>query len=435
MIRPFMFSCPCAFKERSSIFFSIFRQYTDPRVLAIGCIAYANGIPLLLTGSTLNVWLKSYSFNFTSIGLFGLLHLPYAFKFLWAPILDHVPLPVLKKYLGQRRSWLCLVQVTAIVGLLGMSFLDPVQDLYTFVSFGFLTTFSAASQHVLLLTYQIETLHSRDWGVGEGMSVFAYRMAILTGSSGALQLVAFFTWQEVYFILTLLMFIGLIAVLIMREPDRFALEHNHSFTKKGEWIRYALIDPFKDFMTKQGWIAILIFMLIYKLPDNLLVKMQPLFLLDLGFTYTEISMVAKFFGLGTLVLGGFVGGYWIRLYGYKRTLFWGGLAYGISCSLFLIQAQLGAYLPFLYIAIGIEHFFGGVSLTAFFSYQLTCSSVAFAATQLAILTSLDTLGRTLLQPFVGVFIDHFGWVPYLILVILLSIPGIVWVYYIPYSRP
>jgi len=435
MIRPFMFSCPCGFKERNSIFFSIFRQYSDPRVLAIGCIAYANGIPLLLTAKTLSVWLQSYGLNYTSIGLFGLLHLPYALKFLWAPILDHVPLPLLKTYLGQRRSWLCLVQVTAIGGLLGMACLDPVQDLYSFIGFGFLTTFSAASQHVLLLTYQIETLHSRDWGVGEGMSVFAYRMAILTGGAGALQLALFFTWQEVYIILTLLMFIGLIAVLVMREPDRFALEHTHSFTQKREWIRYALIEPFKDFMAKKGWIAILVFMLIYKLPDNLLIMMQTLFLLDLGFTYNEISMVAKFFGLGALILGGFIGGYGIRLYGYKRTLFWGALAYGISCSLFLIQAQLGNNLSFLYVAVGIEHFFGGVSLTAFFSYQLTCSSVAFAATQLAILTSLDTLGRTLLQPLAGMFIDHFGWIPYLILVILSSIPGIIGVYYIPYSRP
>jgi len=327
------------------------------------------------------------------------------------------------------------VQVTAIGGLLGMACLDPIQDLYAFVSLGFLVTISAASQHVLLLTYQIETLHSRDWGVGEGMSVFAYRMAILTGGAGALQLATFFTWQDVYLILTLLMFIGLIAVLVMREPDRFALEHNHSFTQKGEWIRYALLEPFKDFMGKQGWIAILVFMLIYRLPENFFGMMQTLFLLDLGFTNTEISMVGKFFGLGTMILGGFIGGYWIRLYGYRRTLFWGALAYGLSCSLFLIQARLGAYLPFLYLTIGVEHFFGGIALTAFFSYQLTCSSVAFAATQLAILTSLDTLGRTLVQPLAGVFIDHFGWMPYLTLVILSSIPGILWVYYIPYSRP
>lgn len=421
-------------KKRYCNFISIIRQYTDPRVLAIGCIAYANGLPFLLTASTLGVWLKSYGLNYTSIGLFGLLHLPYACKFLWAPLLDHVSLPFLKKYLGQRRSWLCLTQLTAMGGLLTMAALDPIHHLIAFFACGFLVTISAASQHVLLLTYQIETLHTRDWGAGEGMSVFAYRMAILTGGAGALRLADFLTWQEIYVFITLLMLIGFIAVLIMREPDRFAAQHSHSFAKKGEWIRYAIIGPFKDFMTQKGWIAILVFMLIYRLPENLLSLMQTLFLLDLGFTYIDISTIAKTFGLSASIGGSFIGGYWIRLYGYKKTLFWGALAHGISCLLFLVQMRLGANVPFLYLTIGIEHFFSGVSLTAFFSYQLTCASIAFAATQLALLTSLANLGGILARPLAGLVIDFFGWIPYFVFVVLSSIPGILWVYRIPFSR-
>lgn len=434
MTQLFMFLCPCAFNERCFVFISIVRQYTDPRVLAIGCIAYANGLPLLLTAKTLGVWLETYNLDYTSIGLFGLLHLPYTIKFLWAPILDHVPLPFLNKYLGQRRSWLCLVQLTAILGLFGMVSLDPIQNLAGFIGFGFLVTFSAASQHVLLLTYQIETLNSRDWGVGEGMSVFAYRMAILTSGAGALYLATSFTWREVYIFITFLMSIGLMAVLIMREPDRFILEHTHSFKNKKEWFRYALIGPFKDFMAKTGWKTILVFMLIYRLPENLLSMMQTLFLLDLGFTYNEISSVAKVFGLVATILGGFIGGYWIRLYGYQKTLFWGALFHGFACLLFLAQEKLGANLSFLYLTIGIEHFFSGIALTAFFSYQLTCSSIAFAATQLAILTSITALGRTLVQPLAGIIIDYLGWSPYLAIVALSSVPGILWVYCIPYPR-
>lgn len=370
-----------------------------------------------------------------SIGLFGLLHLPYTIKFLWAPILDQVSLPFLKNYLGQRRSWLCLVQVTAIGGLLSMAFLDPVQNLKTFVVCGFLVTISAASQHVLLLTYQMETLKSREWGIGEGIDVFGYRMAILTSGAGALYLATYFTWQEVYIFLSLLMTIGLCAVLIMREPDRFALQHTHSFASWKDRLRYAFMGPFKDFMAQTGWKAILVFMLIYRLPEHLLGMMQPLFLLDLGFTYIEISNVAKVFGLGATILGGLVGGYWIRLYGYQKILFWGALSHGVACLLFLMQAKLGANLPFLYVTIGVEHFLSGITLTGFFSYQLTCCNVTFAATQLALLTSFAGLSRTLCAPLAGFVVEFFGWTPYLILVFLSAFPGVFWVYRIPFSRP
>lgn len=321
-----------------------------------------------------------------------------------------------------------------MVGLLGMSMLDPLQDLILFISFSFLVTISSASQHVLLMTYQMETLSSRKWGIGEAMSVFTYRMAILTGGAGALKLAAYFTWQQIYLFMSLLMGIGLIAVLIMQEPDRFARQHTHSFAKKGEWVRYAIVGPFKDFMSQEGWIFILVFMVIYRLPDHLLSMMQTLFLIDLGFTYNDISNVAKAFGLGAVVLGGFVGGYWIRIYGYKKTLFWGGLAHGVACLLFLAQARVGDSLPFLYLTIGVEHFFTGIALTAFFSYQLTCCSIAFAATQLALLTSFAGLSRTLASPIAGYIIDTFGWTPYLIIVILSAIPGILLVHWLPFSR-
>jgi len=315
-----------------------------------------------------------------------------------------------------------------------MASLDPVQHLIAFVSCGFLVTVSATSQHTLLLTYQMEILNARNWGVGEGMSVFAYRMAILTGGAGALYLSTLFTWQEVYIFITSLMSIGLIAVLIMREPDRFASQHSHPFTKRWEWTRYAVIGPFKDFMAQKGWIAILVFMLIYRLPENLLGMMQALFLLDLGFTKIQISDVAKVFGLSATIFGGFIGGYLIRLCGYKKTLFWAGVAHGISCLLFLTQERLGPNISFLYLTIGVEHFFSGVALTAFFSYQFTCCSIRFAATQLALLTSVAGITQTLAPALAGRIIDVFGWTPYLTLVVLSSLPGIWWVYRIPYSR-
>lgn len=412
-----------------------FSQYLNPRVLAIGCIAYANGLPLLLTSKTLGVWLETFGLNYTTIGLFALLHLPYSLKFLWAPLLDHVPLPYLKQQLGQRRSWLCVTQAAAIFGLLAMSFLNPIENLKTFVACGFLVTFSAASQHILLLAYQMESLTPENWGIGEGMSVFAYRMAILTGGAGALYLASFLSWPEVYLLLSSFMFIGFIAVLIIKEPQSFSSFHSHSFVNWIEWFTFAFIGPFKNFMSQKGWLAILLFMLLYRLPENLLGMMQTLFLLDLGFTYVEISSVAKVFGLGASILGSIFGGYAIRLYGYKKTLLWATIAHGLSCFLFLLQQKMGSNLGFLYYTIGIEHFFSGVALTAFFTYQLTCCNLQFAATQLALLTSFANLSNTFTAPLSGALIDGFGWTPYLIAVILATIPGIFCVKYIPYNRP
>lgn len=317
---------------------------------------------------------------------------------------------------------------------------NPIENLYAFVGFGLLVTISAASQHVLLMTYQIETLASRDWGVGEGMSVFAYRMAILTAGPGALSLATWLSWQEVYLFIASLMFIGLLAVVLGEEPEFASSEKIPAFSSKREWVRYALISPFKDFMTQKGWVAILVFMLIYRLPDNLWSMMQTLFLLDLTFTYIEISAVAKTFGMIALLFGGFIGGDWIRRYGYKKTLLWGGLAHGVSYLLFLalmllVRSKFGSQpIAFLYLTIGIEHFLGGIVLTGFFSYQLTCSSKTFAATQLALLTSFANLTGVLAKPLAGIVIDQFGWHLFLGFVVLSSIPGILWVYRVPFSR-
>jgi PAT family beta-lactamase induction signal transducer AmpG len=414
---------------------TLIRSYTNRHVLAIGCIAYANCLPLLLTSSTLGIWLKSYGLSFVSIGFFGLLHLPYTFKFLWAPLLDQVPLPFLKRYLGQRRSWLCLLQLTAIAGLWGMAFFDPISDLKKFVACAFIVTFSSASQHVLLLTYQMEILRSQEWGVGEGMGVLGYRLGMLTSGAGALYLATFLSWQEIYFLISFLMFIGLITVLLMQEPDPFLKDHTHSFESWRQWASYAFIGPFKDFIRQDAWKAILVFMLVYRLPENLSHMMLPLFLLDLGFSYVDIGNATKIFGLSALVIGGIIGGYWIRIYGYRKVLWWGGSAHGLSYLLFFIQNFLVANLSFLYFTTGIEHFLGGVTLTAFFAYQLTCCRITFAATQLALLTSLASLSHTLCSPLSGFLVKMCGWGPYFLIVSFSSLIGLAWIRRIPFPRP
>lgn len=383
----------------------------------------------------LGVWLQSYGLDCLSIGSFGLMHLPWALKFIWAPLLDQGSLPFLKKRLGQRRSWLCLMISLGIFGLLALTCLDPLHHLNLFFLCGLIVNFAAASQHVLLLTYQMETLESREWGIGESMGVFGYRLALITIGAGALYLATFFEWATVYRILSLFLGIGLIAVLSMGEPPSVAAHHAHRSTTYKEWFRYAVIGPFTDFTRQSGWKAILVFMVIYRWPDNLLTMMESLFFLKLGFSYIEIANVSKVFGLGATLMGSFLGGYLIRMYRYQRTLFIGGAFTGLSCLLYLVQEELGANFSFLYLTVGIHHFFSAIALIAFFSYQLTCCQLRFAATQLALLTSCVALSRTLIAPFSGFMVEFFGWQPYFILATLSSLPGLFWIRKIPFSRP
>lgn len=385
----------------------------------------------MLTSKTLALWLESYGLSYTSIGLFGLLNLPYALKFVWAPILDHVSLPYLKPLLGQRRSWLCLAQVMAILSLVGMTRLDPIENMGCFFACGLMVSIAAASQHILLLTYQIETLNSRDWGIGEGMSISAFKIAILTSSGGAMYLAQFMSWQEVYLIISILLFIGLFAVLVMKEPDRNV---QASPQKTWEWFWYIIMEPLKTFTSQKGWLAIIILMLFYRLPENLFQMMQLLFFQDLGFSTGEIITVVKVFGMTASICGSIAGGYFIRTKGYKWTLFWGALLHGMVLICFLVLAKLGTNLPFFYLTVGLECFLSGLTLTAFFSYQLTCVSITFAATQLALLTSLEQLSRSFASPVSGFVIDTYGWTSFLGLLILSSIPGVLWISRTPFSR-
>lgn len=418
------------FKVSARSLTHFFKIYRAPSLLAVACISYANSLPFLLTGSTLGLSLRSYGVDYVSIGLFGLLHLPYTVRFLWAPFLDQMPLPFLTRFLGQRRSWLLTTQILAIGGILGMAFLNPLKHPFSFISFSFVVTFSAASQHVLLLAYQRERIAPRDWGISEGVSIFTYRLGILTAGAGSLYLATYMQWRMVYILMALLMSSGFVAFYFMKDESSF---HKPSFNWK-IWTQNAFLSPFQNFTTQQGWFLILVFMLLYRLPEHILHPFLSLFFLHVGFSYMDIANATKICGLGATITGGILGGYAIRFYGYKTILRSGSIAYGLSCLFFLVFEKIAVFGPLLYVTVIVEHFFSGLMLASFFAYQLACCHQSFAATQIALLTSFTSLGGVLITPVSGFIIEQGGWPSYIIFSALSVLPGILCLSYLPFPQ-
>lgn len=423
----------------TTIYTRLLKPYLSPRVLAIGLMAYANAIPALLTASTLSIWLKEFGLSYSSIGLFSLVHLPYNFKFLWAPVLDHVSLPFLTEHLGQRRGWLFFCQFITIVAILIMGLLQPSDHLVSFIVLAVLASFAASSQHVILLAYQVQTMPSREWGVAEGMSVFGFRMGLLTSGAGALYLASFFTWNTVYLLMAGLMFVALLMILIIPEPcteSAPSLSSEHSLTSRlVHWFRNVAWRSYQDFIQRQGWVWVLIFMMLYRLPDHVLGPMPTLFYLDLGFSKVTIATASKVFGLATTVIGGFCGGLLLREWSFHKTLLVAGILHGLSMLCFLVLLNAGCHLPTLYITVGLEHLTSGLGLTALFAYQFSQSNTKYAATQLALMTAAAALGHRLGGVCSGYLVEGLQWSGFFSVVTLSAIPGLLLIRFLPGQDP
>ena len=399
------------------------KVYFDRRMLAITVIAFTNCIPLMMTSSTLSIWLKEYGLSYSAIGLFALLHIPYGIKFLWAPLLDSYNVPLLTRWMGHRRAWLFVTQLGILLSLFIMSRFSPIEDTEIFAFFGFLSTIFGASQHILLLAYQIETMPENSWGTGEATSVLGFRLSMMATGAGALYLATYTTWQNVYAIYSSLLILGISILFIIPEPA--------SRRKKAHTLKETFYEPFQDFFINHSGLSVLIFMMVFRLPDSLLSTMPNLFYLSVGFTKVDIANASKIFGLAVTILGGFIGAWILNRGGYRKTLFWGGLAHGLSMLTFLILQWQGNSLPWLYGVIAVEHLTSGISLTAFFTYQMISCRQEYAASQLALMTATASIAHTVIGSVSGFAVDTLGWSGFFVLVTLAMIPGLLWISKLP----
>jgi len=399
--------------------------YLDPRIWQILGFGFVSGLPLALTTGTLTYWLAREGVDKTAIGLFALLGIPYAFKFLWAPLLDHLPAPPPFGRLGRRRGWAIVIQLALMAALLAIGAADPNETTLLFGLAGLSVAFLSASQDIVIDAFRIELLDRDEQGAGAAAIQLGYRLGMLVSGAGAIWMSAFLPWFWVYAGMAACLPVGMLLILTATEPAE-SLESLNRDRKTGyaEWLKRAVVAPFLDFMKHPGWIAILAFALLYKFGDAIGGIMANPFYVEMGFSAEEIASVTKFFGLGATIVGTIAGGALVAGIGLIRALVIAGILQAVTNLLFALLAANGADVALLALAVGADNFTGGLGSAAFVAYLSSLCSVAHTGTQYALLTSLMALGRSFFSSGGGWLADQMDWVTFFVATTGLAVPGL-----------
>ncbi len=399
--------------------------YRQPRLVIIFLMGFASGLPLALTGATLAIWLTELRLSLTSIGLFAMLGVPYNVKFVWSPLIDRVPIPVLTRWLGRRRSWLLVIQLALIGAIVALGATRPEQAPWWTVLAALGVAVLSASQDVVIDAYRIETAREHEQGASAAMTQYGYRLGMLASGAGALFLAAFLPWSWVYAAMAGLCSIGVLTTLLAPEP-RIGAVAAPSANLLGR-LREAVLAPFVEFLRRQGVavaLLILAFIVLYALGEAFAGAMANPFYVTVGFSKVEIATVTKAFGLAATLSGVFLGGLAVARYGVLKALLGCGICQALSNLMFAAQALAGHDLRVLVVTITIENLTAGMASAAFVAYLSVLCNVAYTATQYALFTSFAALGRTFLASTSGWVADHVGWVEFFLISTLLALPGL-----------
>jgi PAT family beta-lactamase induction signal transducer AmpG len=379
----------------------------------------------------------------TAIGLFALIGAPYTFKFLWAPLMDRMPLPYLTRRLGRRRGWTIVTQLALMITVACLGATDPAAQPGVTAVFALLVAFCSASQDIVIDAYRVEILEERQYGAGAATIVLGYRIGMLVSGAGALYLATYVSWHATYWVMSALMTVGIATVLINPEPkvqeSRESVEQErriraylearpHLRGQKAQalaWIYGAVINPFSEFMGRRGWLVILLFILLYKFGDALAGVMSNPFYIELEFTKIQIASISKAFGLAATIIGSIIGGIIVNRMGIIRSLFLCGILQMVSNLMFAVLAVWGNDPRMLTITIAVENLSGGMGTAAFVAYLSSLCNIAYTATQYALLTSFMAFGRTLLSSSGGWMADHMDWVSFFFITTAAALPGLI----------
>lgn len=390
------------------------RAIVSVRMLIAGLMGFASGLPLLLTGSVLQAWLKDGGVDLARIGLFALVGLPYTLKFLWSPIFDrYAPFGF-----GRRRGWLLITQGALAAALFGLGWSNPgPQDLVGVGVAALLVAFFSASQDIVVDAYRRESLSDLELGLGSAMYVNGYRIGMLLAGGGGLILADWLSFAETYRLLALAMVACIVVTLVAAEPP---LPQGRPRT-----LTEAVVLPFRDYFSRAGaWLA-LAFILAYKLGDTMAAAMTTPFYLDLGYTKTEIGAVVKLFGFWATLGGAMLGGIWILRIGLHRALWIFGIGQMLSTLGFVALANAAPHTAALATVVAIENLTGGLGTAAFVGFMGALTDRRFTATQYALLSSLMGVPRVLASAPTGWMAAEIGWTGFFVLCALIAIPGLV----------
>jgi PAT family beta-lactamase induction signal transducer AmpG len=384
------------------------------RMLVALLMGLASGLPLLLTGSVLQAWLKLGGIDLKAIGLFALVGLPYTLKFLWSPLFDRYAPPLL----GRRRGWLAITQIGVAATLAALSFAEPSYDRLLPISIAaLLVAFFSASQDIVVDAYRRETLAENELGLGSALYVNGYRVGMLLAGAGGLILAERYSFQTMFLIMAACMLAAVAVTLAAPEPP---LPEGRPRT-----LRDAVILPFRDYFTRDGaWLA-LAFILLYKLGDTMASAMTTPFYIDRGYSLTEIGTVVKLFGFWATIAGGTLGGIWIMRMGMNRALWVFGFGQMISTFGFAVLARVEPTLPALATVVALENFTAGLGTAAFVGFMAALTDKRFTATQYALLSSLMGVPRVLASAPTGWLAAWMGWAGFFVFCAVIAIPGLI----------
>jgi MFS transporter, PAT family, beta-lactamase induction signal transducer AmpG len=385
------------------------------RMLICIMTGFSSGLPLYLLLNLLPAWLRTEGIDLKAIALFSLVQFPYTWKFLWSPLLDRYALP----WLGRRRGWMFAMHVALIASIAALGFLAPQTEIWTIAYLAAVVAFFSASLDIAMDAYRREILPDAELGLGNSFYVNAYRISSLVPGSLALILADRMPWSSVFIITALFLLPGLVMTLVVREPA--------ATSAAPKSLADAVVLPFREFVLRSGWrhaLLILLFIFLYKLGDSMATALATPFYLEMGYTKTDIGIVAKNAGLWASVAGGMLGGLWMVKIGINRGLWVFGVAQMLPILGFAWLATIGSpNLWALGVVIAFEAAGVGLGTVAYVAFIARTTDPRFTATQFALFTSLSAVPRTLINATTGWIVAQMGWFNFFLLCTLLALPG------------
>lgn len=375
---------------------------------------FASGMPLYVLFQLVPVWLSEGGVSLVEIGLFALVGVPYTWKFLWAPMMDRWVPP----FLGRRRGWMLMSQLALLVSIGALGMYEPSQSTWVIAWLAVAVAFFSASQDVVLDAYRREILPDAELGMGNAIHVQAYRVSSLIPGSLSLILADSLPWSSVFWITAGFMFVGVIMTLVVSE-SKVDLPPRSGF-------REALVAPFTEYLERSGWVGLIMvlsFMFLYKIGDNMATALSMPFYLEVGFSKTEIGLIAKHAALWPSIVGGLLGGLVMVRVGINRALWIFGVVQVVSILGFAVLANTGPELWLLAVVIGFEYLGVGMGTAAFTAFIARETSKTYAATQFALFTALAAVPRTLANASTGWIVERIGWFDFFLLCTFLALPG------------
>ena len=407
---------------KSKSVYSAFLVYLHPKIIGVTLLGFVSGLPFPLTFATLSFWFAEVGVSKASIGLFALVGTPFVIKFLWAPLVDQMPIPFLTRRLGQRRSWIIIAQLCLVVSIILLGLSNPLEDLWYMALLAVIVSFCSATQDTAIDAYRIEAVKYEQQGPGAAAIVFGWRIGALVSGAGTLFIAAATNWATAYFVMALFILIGTVTVLFSQEPK---VKRDNKAKNFAKWIEHAVIDPFRQFMTRDGWWVILLFILLYKLGDAIALSMFSPFAVELGFSKEEYAAIAKIYGTAATMAGAFVGGALMFRVGMMKGLFICGILQMLSTLAFVWQAEIGHSNSVLIVTVSLENFASGMGTTAFVAYLSSLCNVQYTATQYALFSSFASMGRTWLSAHSGFLAQAVGWSGFFFSCVIAALPGLI----------